>query len=305
MSRLEDYELMNYRKYTFKSEMDKALRTLEGILDGITIDNCVNISELKELRHWCDYYRNFIYKHPFNEILPIIQDAMKDNILDQEEIKDIIWACRKYQSSLFYYIVTSDIQKLHGILHGILSDNTISKEEIIGLSNWLDENSHLATVYPYDEICSLVTHVLADGIVDDGEKKILKAFFSEFVDLKQSETINLEEINEIKNIITINGICAVTPEIIVPDKVFCFTGVSSRGKRHVIADTVESLGGIFKNSVTLSTDYLVVGDNGNPCWCFSCYGRKVEKAMELRKSGHKILIVHENDFWDALEDMAL
>lgn len=151
MSRLEDYELMNYRKYTFKSEMDKALRTLEGILDGITIDNCVNISELKELRHWCDYYRNFIYKHPFNEILPIIQDAMKDNILDQEEIKDIIWACRKYQSSLFYYIVTSDIQKLHGILHGILSDNTISKEEIIGLSNWLDENSHLATVYPYDE----------------------------------------------------------------------------------------------------------------------------------------------------------
>ena len=30
----------------------------------------------------------------------------------------------------------------------------------------------------------------------------------------------------------------------------------------------------------------IVGDNGNPAWAFSCYGRKVEKAIDMRKGGH-------------------
>lgn len=31
-------------------------------------------------------------------------------------------------------------------------------------------------------------------------------------------------------------------------------------------------------------------------WAFSCYGRKVEKAVQLRKDGSQVIIVHENDF---------
>lgn len=30
---------------------------------------------------------------------------------------------------------------------------------------------------------------------------------------------------------------------------------------------------------------------------FSCYDRKVEKAVKMRKEGHQILIIHEGDFW--------
>lgn len=32
------------------------------------------------------------------------------------------------------------------------------------------------------------------------------------------------------------------------------------------------------------------------------YGRKVERAVELRKNGHSIVIVHENDIHDAVAD---
>lgn len=39
-------------------------------------------------------------------------------------------------------------------------------------------------------------------------------------------------------------------------------------------------------------------EKGNPCWAYACYGRKIEKAMELRKKGAQILIVHEADFLD-------
>ena len=49
-------------------------------------------------------------------------------------------------------------------------------------------------------------------------------------------------------------------------------------------------------------DYLVIGAEGNPCWSYACYGRKVERAVELRKEGLRIMIVHERDFHDALVD---
>jgi hypothetical protein len=33
---------------------------------------------------------------------------------------------------------------------------------------------------------------------------------------------------------------------------------------------------------------------------YSCYGRKVEEAINYRKRGANILIVHENDIWDVV-----
>ena len=90
------------------------------------------------------------------------------------------------------------------------------------------------------------------------------------------------------------------PQLIIPDNLFCFTGVSYKAKRSEIKEIVESKGGKFKNTVVKETNYLIVGNGGNPCWAFSCYGRKVEQAVNLRKAGHGILIVHENDFWDEI-----
>jgi hypothetical protein len=63
------------------------------------------------------------------------------------------------------------------------------------------------------------------------------------------------------------------------------------------------LGGIPLDSVTEDTDYLIVGDNGNLAWAFSCYGRKVERAVELRKKGHRIAIIHEFDFCDVIDEL--
>lgn len=56
---------------------------------------------------------------------------------------------------------------------------------------------------------------------------------------------------------------------------------------------------MFNNNVILDTTYLVYGDGTNPVWAYSCYGRKVEQALKMRKAGHGIKVVHEVDFWDA------
>ena len=129
---------------------------------------------------------------------------------------------------------------------------------------------------------------------------MLIAFMGDFIDCTESYNISQEEIDDLKKKYNISGICSIQPDITFKDQVFCFTGKSSRASRKEISDVIMQAGGIFKDSVVKNTDFLIVGDEGNPCWAFSCYGRKVEKAIELRKSGSKIQIVHENDFWDCV-----
>lgn len=81
---------------------------------------------------------------------------------------------------------------------------------------------------------------------------------------------------------------------------FCFTGESGKMKRSEIVKIIIEQGGKYNENVTKETDFLIVGDEGNPCWAFSCYGRKIEKALGLRKKGSRIVIAHEIDFWDAI-----
>lgn len=287
-----------------KSEIDKIINTLSGILKGIAIDKEINNIELEELSNWCRLYQEYIYKSPFNEILPILNNSISARTLKKDEVEDILWVANNFiTSNLYYDALTSDIQKLHGIFHGILSDNKITDEELIQLKKWINENEHLISTYPYDEINSLLTAVFADGKVDEIERKTLKLFFSDFINTKNSHNVHSSEIESLKKEIQIHGICSVCPKITFKLKSFCFTGTSSKVKRDDIKNIILSVGGSFNNNVNKDTNYLIIGNEGNSCWAFSCYGRKVEKAIDLRKKGNSILIVHENDFWDAYEDV--
>lgn len=292
---------MEYRKYMWKAEFEKSLNTLIGIINGIKADEIINEKEIKELQNWCTLQNDFISRYPYKEIIPIIHNSIQDEILTSDEIEDILWCCNMYINNNPYFdVITSEIQILHGLLHGVLSDNRINIKELDYLKKWLDSNYHLETIYPYDEVYSLVFKVLKDGKVSNDEELIIKTFFSEFIDTTKSINILKGEIEQIKKEMNINGLCALAPNIEFQDRLFCFTGESSRSKRSEIEKIIIENRGKFNNNVVKQTNYLIVGDNGNPCWAFSCYGRKVEKAMRLRKEGKQILIVHETDFWDAL-----
>ena len=130
---------------------------------------------------------------------------------------------------------------------------------------------------------------------------MLKAFFSEFIDTTLSYNLNQNELNELKNKYNVKGICTTCPEVIFAGTSFCFTGNSTKASKSEIKGLVEQAGSAFSDSVTKKTDYLVIGDEGNTCWLFACYGRKVEKAIAMRKMGHRISIIHEKDFWNQLK----
>lgn len=288
-----------YARFTTRARLDKSINSLLGIIEGIAIDGAINPSEIGFLKLWLDDHQEVQELHPFNELVPVVQAAVADGVLTQDERDDIIWLCQQLRSAEYYDKTTADLQRLHAIVGGIVADGNISEDELRGLSTWLLDHEHLKTCWPYDEIDSLVTSVMADRKIDEQEHKVLIDFFSEFVAILDDRTIVSPSISVGGTII---GLCAVCPEIEFEGSKFCFTGASSRYTRSQLSDTVTRLGGEVVPSLSAKVKYLVIGADGNPCWAYACYGRKVEKAVELRKAGVRVLIVHENDFHDAVAD---
>ncbi len=293
----------SYRRYTKKSESDKAVHLLEGILKGIAIDSAINDYEIIELGTWINQHEEFSHLYPYKDIYAMLKDILEDGIVTEDEKDDLLWFCNKVTTSSTYYdLITSDLQRLHGLVRGIIADKQITQNEIIKLQSWLFENEQLTSTYPYDEITSLITEVLKDGIVTVEEKALVERLFLEFVDTNTLANYSNEEVASIKENITLGGICALAPEINLENATVVLTGKSKKCSKLEFASIVNRLGATAVGGVSKKVNYLIVGAAGNPCWSYACYGRKIEKAIELRTQGVPIIIVHENDFWDEVDN---
>lgn len=293
----------DYRNFTKPAELHKAINMLRGIVAGISSNGSVNESEINELANWCLIHSSLKDRHPFSEIIPVVEEAIQDNRIDPEERDNILWLCNSFADDSSYYdIITSSIQFLHGLIHGIMADKEISESEIRALSTWLNANDFLEKTYPFDELNSLLHAILEDGVITEDERNTLLAFCSNVIEFKDSANLVESDFEELRKKYSVAGVCAYCPEIEFKGKLFCFTGESYRATRAEISKIVTELGGATRPSVTTRTDYLIVGNAGNPCWAYSCYGRKIETAMTLRKDGAKVQIINETDFWDAAWD---
>ncbi|WP_336702361.1 BRCT domain-containing protein [Chryseobacterium indologenes] len=296
---MSDFENLDLQVLTSKARADKAINSLKGLLLGIFSDNIIDGKEMDELRLWAKEHYDLINRNPFREFMLLIENTVSNEIPAKEAVEDLYWLCQKYEhDSIYYNGITSDLQLLQGIFHGILADGILNDEEIFKLHEWLSENEHLNSYYPYDEIRSLVLSIVADKKIEEEERAVLTAFIKQFVELKNTDIA--EKVEKDTEGVSISGICAVDPEIIFENKTFCITGILSRGNRSELQKAITNKGGISVNSISKKTDYLIIGDTNNACWSYSCYGRKVEKALDLRKSGHTIILVHEFDIFDSI-----
>lgn len=292
-----------YRKYTKPAELHKATNMLRGMVAGISCSDGISHDEMQELVHWCSLHSHLRDRHPFSELLPVIEQSIEDGFIDDDERKDILWLCSNFvDNSVYYDVVTSSIQFLHGLIHGIIGDGVISDDEIRTLHLWLRTNSYLQSTYPFDELCSIIHSIVDDKVITEVERNTLLAFMSNLVEFKDSYNLSETYFDSLRKQYSISGICAFNPHVEIEGKVFCFTGASYRATRSEMKSEIERLGGIFKGTVSGRTNYLVVGNAGNPCWAYSCYGRKIEEAMALRKSGAKIQIINETDFWNVISE---
>ncbi len=264
-----------YYCYTGPARLDKAMHELEGIVQGIVADDKVNDREVAGLISWIGRHIEFAKHHPFNEVIPTLQTIVADGQVDDEERADLLWLCNKFSTEENYYnSVTSDMQRLQGVLAGVMADGTINETELSTLNSWLYAHEHLRSCWPYDEIDSLIASVMQDGRIDEAEHERLKLFFAEFMRTPARAAVGPQA-----GEVTLGGVCAVCPEIEFANQFFCFTGSSKRTSRNELSEIVVRLGGQFQPRLRNDTDYLIVGADGNPCWAYACYGRKVEDAV--------------------------
>jgi NAD-dependent DNA ligase len=140
----------------------------------------------------------------------------------------------------------------------------------------------------------LLTTTMQNHCIDPEEQKSLLEFCSSFTSSDQEfETPHLTAR-------MLFDIFAVSPVISFDDYIFCFTGESKRASREEMKLLAQDRGAKIVEAVSPELDYLVVGVNGNPCWAYCSYGRKIAQAIELRRQGSRLLIVHESDFFAAL-----
>jgi len=294
-----DAEYLGYAQYMSKARLDKAINSLLGLVEGVAIDGQISSAEVGFFRIWLSDQQQYRNRHPFTELVPLVEQAIADGRLSEDERDDIRWLCERLRSEEYFDATTADLQRLHGVMGGIVADGVVTEQELRGLRDWVSQHEHLRACWPYDEVDSLITSILRDQRVDAQEQLRLKSFFSEFVAVLDDRTITQPLVQVAGSFV---GLCAVDPEIQFPGHKFCFTGMSARLTRAGFVDPVRKLGGEPLMGVSRFLNYLVIGAEGNPCWSYACYGRKVEKAVELRRSGARILLVHENDFHDAVAD---
>ena len=184
--------------------------------------------------------------------------------------------------------IAKAIDQLSGICAGILADGVINDSEAQFFADWVRKFAPLEPVWPFTDILSRVELIFADGRCDDEERAelqgIMEALCGHTQDAKPEETYST----------TLPLDDPLPAPLLFPKQQFVVTGRFAYGTRRKVFEAIESLGGVPTDSApTLATRYLVIGAFASHDWYNTNYGRKIERAVELRNSGSGVAIISE------------
>lgn len=187
----------------------------------------------------------------------------------------------------FKKIKDRQVDELIGIAGALTADGKINKEEFEFLRNWLIKNRELTDNVIISNLSYQIERYLEDGNFDQDESIELFETLSNF-------SGNKSEIGELQK--SSNSFLDIPEqEVIFYNNQFCFTGTFSFGSRNQCEAVTKENGGLI-GSLNRKLNYLVVGTYATSDWMHSTFGRKIEKAFDLRRHGIPIKIVSERNW---------
>lgn len=183
------------------------------------------------------------------------------------------------------------VNELLGLSHGLIADGKIDQAEADYLHKWLIANTASHSNPIVANLLLRVSDMLSDGILDDDESK-------ELFETLRSFAAGDFELGELQKSITL-PLDAPPPLIAFDGTRFCFTGTFAFGSRKECESAIASRGG-KAGSLTMATDFLVIGIYATDSWAHSSYGRKIEKAVDMKSKGVPIGIIGEAHWVEAL-----
>ncbi len=272
----EEAEIQTYKYGTEEAKSDELVARLNeiyGIVAGISADRNLSKDEIRCILRWINNNMELRAYPLFDRIITALDRILEDGMVSAYEQKDLISIAETIGKNRFYNDSTVAIEFLHGIIRGISADGEISRPEGMYLKKWLEDNSYLAGIYPYDKIYAAITKSLSDSrITPDEQQALLKEFEEVLGDDKELNRIVFE------------------------GKTFCLAGDFEHGSTSKIKRMIEAKGGISRSRVDPDLDYLFVGGRGMRNLLFGGE-EKIAMAEELRDSGSGIRIVGEKDLF--------
>jgi hypothetical protein len=179
--------------------------------------------------------------------------------------------------------------ELIGLCRGILCDGSVNRTEAAFLEQWIDRNAPHVDQFPYNHLLEHLHHALQHGVLDSHDEADLLDTLSRFIGGEANGELGSESASRSSEL-PFNRPEPTPIEII---STFVVTGTFKFGPRENVTARISERGGTVLTTVSKKVRYLIVGEIGSRDWIHSSYGRKIEKACELRSEGIPIAIIGE------------
>ena len=276
------------RAFSFSIERDKALYGLKGILSGLVADQRLNEMELLFLDSWLQSQEFLSEDADVRAILTQVGEILEDRVISPNELNRMqalieqIINDKNFETSQR----VGDIEELAGFLAGTASDGVLNDQEITAMSSWLEHNAAVRKVWPASVIVERLEVILEDGIITDEERKNLLATVRHVTGTDTDESgLSYETSTEVWE----DSVDGLT----LAGSVFCLTGDFVSGDRESVDARLCCLGAETNSSINKSVNYLVIGTLASRDWLYTSHGRKIEKALLLKRGGSEIKVIAE------------
>lgn len=242
---------------------------LRGFLLGVAADQKLNDMEMNALKTMRLDAEGLFGSDEFSTIGFLLDRALVVGALHQDERLDLLESLLSLEAEVCE-------STLLGLLSGMASDDHINSSELKVLLEFVRQNEDLFSRFPFDKITLALSDFFSRRITEEQLLATIKSVTQ--VDYSSTGSISEDQVplcdfDEVDN-------------VVIEGSVLVFTGKfgGKTGFRKVIEERVVGLGGVLRASVTTKTNYLVVGDETAVGWITSTYGRKIQMAMDLRRS---------------------
>lgn len=184
-----------------------------------------------------------------------------------------------------------DINELIGLCKGVLADGVVNFAEAVFMLEWLEAHTDCLNIWPASELYATLDSFLEDGVLDSSEESQLLGTLVGITGVP----VRLEREGG-EAVSTSSTLPLYEPEgaIDFMGRNFVLTGKFEFGPRGDCERLVIDLGGVAQKAPTKATNYLVVGNIGSRDWAHSSFGRKIQKAAEMRRNGIDLYIISES-----------
>ena len=274
--------------FSFSRQKEKAMHGLQGILAGVVADQRLNEKELLFLDAWLQSQDALRDHEDVVNILAQVGEVLEDGEITREELVDM-------QTSI-EQIVASNAEdpaegigradELVGFLTGVASDGILNDQEVDALSSWLNRNETIREKWPASVIVHRLNNILEDGIITEEERQDLMATVQQITGTEATpEDVSYEASTEVWE--------DTVDDVQINGSVFCLSGEFVSGDRNTVDTNLRLRGAETSPNVNKDVNFLVVGTLASRDWLYTSHGRKIEKALLLKRKDVPISIITE------------